>query len=230
MGNGYSPRIQPRSLWASVVHVFVATSLKADCSVARLRRCEPPPSRNYFRGLMWLSTSAATGLSAAVLTRFAPRSRQLFFRSHASSMSNVPTVPSRAPGDPGRRPCRMRHALLHCRLRGDGGGSHRLAGPAASSSLLVGLSTGSNATHTRSRRPDDVLCWTQSRPPTASDESNRAASSGGAYQMTYVSMARVHTDAFPLMSTVPSTAMSLGDALCYHSVDMHRVAWLRVTR
>ena len=53
MGNGYSPRIQPRSLWASVVHVFVATSLKADCSVARLRRCEPPPSQTVYRGGMF---------------------------------------------------------------------------------------------------------------------------------------------------------------------------------
>jgi hypothetical protein len=51
---------------ARVVHVFVATYVNVRCAAGRLRRGEPPPSRNYFRGLMWLSTSAATGLSAAV--------------------------------------------------------------------------------------------------------------------------------------------------------------------
>ena len=50
-------------------------------------------------------------------------------------------------------------------LRWAGGGSHRLAVPGRGSCLLVGVSTGSSVTLTRSTCPSDARCWTQRRPP-----------------------------------------------------------------
>jgi hypothetical protein len=42
------PRWRSRTLRACVSRVFVATCFQRHCSIARLRRCEPPPSADVF--------------------------------------------------------------------------------------------------------------------------------------------------------------------------------------
>ena len=77
------------------------------------------------------------------------------------------------------------------RLRWAGGGSHRLAVPGRGSCLLVGVSTGSGVTPTRSKRLDDGRCWTQRRPPAGSSKGRCLVPSGLACEMVYRSRARV---------------------------------------
>lgn len=53
--------------------------------------------------------------------------------------------------------------------------------PVASNSAPIGVLTGSGATFTRSRCPDDALGWTPSRQPAGATECRREESSGLGY-------------------------------------------------
>lgn len=116
MGQLCFPLCQPRVLGAHVCRVFVATSLKVAVLPDRLRRCEPPPSRNVFaRPLCTLGRLAQLFLRHAVRPRLAPvMTKQAFMRR-----------------DQGPRPqtTALRASAFKVGMRWDGGGSHRPAGP-----------------------------------------------------------------------------------------------------
>ena len=61
-----SPRHGSRA-GARVAHVFVATSSKATCPSARLRRCEPPPSLTVYRGPMSIDVGTNCPASSRLL-------------------------------------------------------------------------------------------------------------------------------------------------------------------
>lgn len=73
MGQLCFPLCQPRVPGAHVCHVFVATFIKVAVLPDRLRRCEPPPSRNVFsRPLCSLGRLAQLCFRHAVLPQLAP--------------------------------------------------------------------------------------------------------------------------------------------------------------
>lgn len=94
-------------------------------SVARLRRCEPPPPQNVLsEGDRVVRAACPTVLSAGRATTACP-------------MCGEAGVRAPAPGDPGRSATAGGVPPIEAGPRGVGGGSHRLAGPVASRSLLL---------------------------------------------------------------------------------------------
>ena len=146
---------------------------------ARLRRCEPRRRPNVHRSHCALdvgSSSTSGSRSFAASPRFhatVPASTQ---PPVLSSMKVVPPVGAarrgvssmKTRGPRCKTSARAASSSSCGRLRWAGGGSHRLAVPGRGSCLLVGVSTGSGVTLTRSKRLVDGRCWTQRRPPAGS--------------------------------------------------------------
>ena len=162
---------------------FTSSSRRASrpCVLAaRLRRCEPPPSLVSLRGRMFFDVGSNCSLGSRLLEA-CPR-----FHATVPASAQPPVLSSLKVALPGgatrRRVSSMKTRGPRCSvlalvaprrlskggLRWDGGGSHRLAVPGRGSCLLIGVSTGSSVTLTRSKRLDDGRCWTQRRPPAGS--------------------------------------------------------------
>ena len=176
------PRWRSRTLRACVSRVFVATSFQSHCSIARLRRCEPPPSADVFRGRMYLRTACATVLTACPAVPADPKSARSI-RSFGR------------PRGPGRLRCYAPRSS-NDGTRGDGGGSHRLTGPVASScapadvhqshACLLHAATGS--TRARAGRP--------AVRPLLSSNAGLCFHRAGRLQKLFRPMQRVHPDRY----------------------------------
>ncbi len=189
----FSPRIQPRSLWASVAHVFVATSRKALCSLrpsAPVRTAAVPgllARPPLFRRRHQLSCQQPRlrswpGLSSSRAVDGAAWGRRLSTLKivpppQPSEPSIVPFLKARGPSC--LQPRAWRRSLVPSRLL-----RRRFAPPCRARSRQLRLrwrAIESTVTPARRRCAAQGLGWTPSRPSATSIESNREEPSGLKY-------------------------------------------------
>ena len=141
---------------------------------ARLRRCEPPPSRECLRGRMFIDVGCNCAPGSRVVAACPRFPATVLASTHPPAFFIDENRPSwtaaghmfssmKKWGPRCRNSARAASSSSSGGLRWAGGGSHRLAVPGRGSCLLVGVSTGSGVTLTRSRPISGARCWTQRR-------------------------------------------------------------------